>query len=172
MSATGEPKLRAFIVTAADEPPEEGAALVYALSPQEARRLGCHEVGIGGVAYIDSRARRAKEHDARAALAKEACVEHDAEYLRKAGWGNEDELRCGSCGLCAMGLEKYAVCRMSGQCKECGCDFERKCGATGVDAEGHCKRCGLTLEPDTECPLGFLTDVDPKCEHDDGFSCE
>ena len=37
----------------------------------------------------------------------------------------------------------------------------RRCGAAGVDAEGHCLRCGLVapdpaLDTETECPPGFF----------------
>lgn len=36
--------------------------------------------------------------------------------------------------------------------------FDRRCGATGIDDDGHCKRCGLMLVEDDEpqCPSGFF----------------
>ena len=47
-----------------------------------------------------------------------------------------------------------------------GCDTpvihmsaERRCGAVGVDEEGHCLRCGLLApeeDTETECPPGFF----------------
>ena len=95
--------------------------IVYAGSPEIACELSADD--FGGDAECMT-AERAPEHDVRALSYVVACIERDQEYLRNAGWGNEDEERCGSCGFAANGLEKYGVCRECHQCKECGCDEE------------------------------------------------
>jgi hypothetical protein len=53
-------------------------------------------------------------------------VERRYEVMRLAGWAEEDERRCDSCGLAAMGIEKYAVCAECYQCAECGCECEEE----------------------------------------------
>jgi hypothetical protein len=94
---------------------------VFADTPEQACELGCWE--LGGDAEV-CEARRAPEHDERASLYLAGRIERDPEYLRNAGWRMEGEWTCGCCGLAAFGMEQYGVCRMTSQCKECGCDDE------------------------------------------------
>ena len=44
--------------------------------------------------------------------------------LRRAGWREEDETSCSTCGLYAMGLDEFRVCDDCHQCRECGCHCE------------------------------------------------
>ncbi len=101
----------------ADE--EEHSVLVYASTPEMACEIGSSEWGEDA---SQCEARRAPEHDERARQYLVGRIENDPEYLRAAGWRLEGEWTCGCCGLAAFGMEKYAVCRMTSQCKECGCD--------------------------------------------------
>lgn len=57
------------------------------------------------------------------------CVheERRPEILRLAGWRDENEIACDTCGLCAMGMVQYAVCDECYQCREC--------------ADGTCEAC-------------------------------
>lgn len=160
------PKLRAFTVEHAEEP-ERGTELVYALTPQQARRLAS---GYMDADYTEVRAHRAREHDKRALEFNTPCCEGSARYLRLVGWRVENELSCCGCGRAAMGIEEFGVCRATNMCKECGCDTLRLCGATGIDGGGRCTRCGLLPDNESECPPGFLVDV-PPCTHPEGFSC-
>lgn len=111
--------LRAYVVSPSSEDEQDHAVLVFAQSEEMAIELGAYELN-GEPECCD--VRHAPEHDARAARYLAGCVEHDGEYMRNAGWHLEGEQSCGSCGLYAYGMEKYGVCRMSNQCKECGCD--------------------------------------------------
>ena len=105
--------------------------LVYHETEEAARELGRGHM-TSGPSYSDTRAVRAPEHDARAAVLTEPEVEDDPEYLRDKGWGYEGERSCDSCGLKPFGLEKYAICSSSNQCRECGCNDDP------VGAEGPC----------------------------------
>ena len=51
-------------------------------------------------------------------------VERDLAVQRLCGWREECESTCDSCGLAAMGMEKFAVCPECYQCAECGCECE------------------------------------------------
>lgn len=115
--------LKAFVVSGTYDPESEGSALVYAYNGSQARHLGHNDIG-SGVEYVESRARRSVEHDARALTMKAPCVECDVHYLRDAGWHLEDEYSCGGCGLSAMGMEDFGVCRSCHLCKQCGCEEE------------------------------------------------
>ncbi len=92
---------------------------MYAQSEAYAVEIGSDELGFHAE---ECEASPEPKHDARARTFFIGCVEHDPEYLRNAGWKFEGEWTCGCCGLAAFGMEKYGVCRMTSQCKECGCD--------------------------------------------------
>lgn len=118
----------AYIVHCPDNAEEAThSVLVYAQSEATACALGCIELDADAEACV---ARRRPEHDARARTFLAGRVEQDPEYLRNAGWKMEGEWECGSCGLGAFGMERYAVCRASSQCRECGCDDD--------DGDGPC----------------------------------
>jgi hypothetical protein len=95
--------------------------LVYHENEDAARRLGRGMLS-SGPDLDEVTAERAPEHDERCAPKRKAHVEEDVEYLRNSGWRYEGENTCCSCGLAAFGMEKYGVCRVSHQCKECGCE--------------------------------------------------
>jgi hypothetical protein len=99
----------------------EQAVLVFAQSEATAIELGAWELD-GEPECCE--ARPAPEHDARAALYLAGRVEHDPEFMRSIGWHLEGESSCGCCGLYAYGMEKYGVCRMSNNCKDCGCESD------------------------------------------------
>jgi hypothetical protein len=107
---------RAYIVSPASEDECDYAVLVFADNEELACEIGAP--AMDGDAR-GCKARRAPEHDARAALYLAACVEEDPEYMRDAGWHHEHEDSCGSCGLSAFGMEKYGVCRGCNECKVC-----------------------------------------------------
>lgn len=98
---------------------EQGCQLVYAYNGNQARAIAANELDSE---YLDTKAERKPEHDARIGDRKVPFMENDARYLRSHGWQHEDEYTCGSCGLAAMGLEEYAVCRTCTLCRECGCE--------------------------------------------------
>lgn len=116
------------------------ACIVYAGSEGPACAVAARELDLP---EGDLTATRAPEHDERAWAHFLSCVEQDDEYLREAGWRREGEWTCVSCGLAANGMERFAVCRVSGQCKECGC----------LDDEDDDGR----IHP---------------CAHEEGFNCE
>ncbi len=120
----------AYVVSPASEDEYDHAVLVFAQSEEMACELGAS--ALDGEPE-NCKARRSPEHDARAAKYLAGTVEDDPEYLREIGWHLEGEMSCGSCGLYPMGLEKYAVCRVTSQCKECGCDDPEH-----PDEEGPC----------------------------------
>jgi hypothetical protein len=112
--------LWAYIVHCPSEAePETNSVLVYAQSEVMACEIGCVELGGDAEAC---EAHRRPENDMRAQSFLAGRVERDPEYLRTAGWRMEGEWACGCCGLAAFGMKKYAVCRMTSQCKDCGCD--------------------------------------------------
>lgn len=105
--------------TGGDDQDPFPSALVYAQSERYACEIGASHIECGPE---DCEAVHIPAHDARARTFFVGCVEHDPEYLRNAGWRYEGEWVCGCCSLAAFGMEKYGVCRMTSQCKECGCD--------------------------------------------------
>lgn len=54
--------------------------------------------------------------------------ERRCDMLRLAGWREEDERSCDTCGLYPMGLSEFSVCESCYQCREC--------------ADGTCEECG------------------------------
>ena len=111
--------LKAYVAACDDDYPEQFGSIVYAYTPQHARTLAAYEINSD---YECMYAYRAWKHEPRVALQPEAGCENDPEYLRNEGWHMDGEWACGSCGLAANGQEKYGVCRMCNQCKECGCE--------------------------------------------------
>lgn len=124
--------------------PEEASVLVYASSEAMAREIGCRNLSGNPV---ECEAERDEKHDARAAMFLVGRIEDDAEYLRTAGWRMEGESYCCCCSLAAFGMEKYGICCISNNCKECGCDDD--------DELGPCKH-----EPET-----YALDVTEKWTH-------
>jgi hypothetical protein len=108
--------VRAYVVSPCSEEERDSAVLVYAQCERTAVEIGAPELD-GEPEGCE--ARHAPEHDARAAIYLAGQVEHDAEYMRDAGWHMQGEYSCGSCGLAAFGMEKYAVCRGCNLCKPC-----------------------------------------------------
>lgn len=51
-------------------------------------------------------------------------MERRFKVLRLAGWREEGERTCDTCGLASLGIEEYEVCDECGQCKECGCECD------------------------------------------------
>lgn len=114
---------RAYIVKPSGGDPHDPfpSTLVYAQSEAYACEIGAGELD-GGFSPEDCEAEHDPRHDARARTFFIGCVEHDPEYLRDAGWRYEGEDTCCCCGLAAFGMEQYAVCRVSNNCRACGCD--------------------------------------------------
>lgn len=104
--------------------------IVYHVSEDAAKEMGRWELS-SQPSFSETVAERAIALDQRAAIMTEPEVEEESEFLRAQGWGYEDERSCDSCGLRAYGMKQYGVCRVSGQCKECGCgeprDHESPC---------------------------------------------
>lgn len=99
------------------------SAIVYHVTEEAAKEMGRHCLS-SGPAYEDTEAERVPEHDARCVTQREPYQEEDPDYLRATGWGYEGEHSCDTCGLKAYGEERFGVCRVSGQCRECGCGEE------------------------------------------------
>ena len=49
------------------------------------------------------------------------CVERRIYVMRLAGFHEEGEPACDTCGLASLWLEEFTVCDECGQCLECGC---------------------------------------------------
>lgn len=111
--------VRAYLVNAGADWPEGGNCIVYSDSEEHACEMAEYHLDGDVECFV---AEHAPEHDARASLHFASTIEEDPEYLRDAGWRFEGEWNCGGCGLSAFGMEKYGVCRLTSQCKECGCD--------------------------------------------------
>lgn len=110
--------LKAFYVQY-DDLDMNPAVIVYAYTPQEAREIGANDMGADSEScYVH----RAWSFEHRAALHTEPSLENDDEYMRALGWHRENEWTCESCGLAAFGIEKYAVCKTCGGCRDCGCE--------------------------------------------------
>ncbi len=108
--------LRAYVVSPCSEDEQTRAVLVFAQCERTACEIGAPELD-GEPEGCE--ARHAPEHDHRAKLYLAGRVEHDAEFMRDAGWHMDGEWGCGSCGLHAFGMEQYGVCRGCSECKAC-----------------------------------------------------
>lgn len=123
--------------------------LVFANSPNEARRVG-HTHLFMSPAYFDTRARRYEEADhALRPDATEPYAVTDLKVLRGLGWVCEDDgPACEGCDLYACGLDEYHVCNDCFLCAAC-----RKGGCNCVDLDGQiieeaCPTCGYALVTD------------------------
>lgn len=115
--------MKAYIVKHNTEGDFTESTLVYHYTEEAAQELGRGYLSTAN-SWEETCAERAPEHDARCVGMREPDTEEDKEYLREKGWGMEGEQRCGSCGCKAFGQEKYGVCNVCYQCKECGCDTD------------------------------------------------
>jgi len=103
-----------------DGNPGENAALVFARTAAQARKLGYLHNDIGSDGWITLRAERKPDADRLIpADANESYLVTDTRVLREAGWSCEGDLLCASCGLATMDGE-FPLCDDCEQCAECG----------------------------------------------------
>lgn len=106
--------MKSWSVSVIDEP-GYGAVLVFAESADRARSLAVGEWDVG---YVDIQAATSS------AAVPDGAAHRIATFreYRAAGWVEEDEPTCDSCGLSSWGFDEFAVCDVCRLCKECGCD--------------------------------------------------
>ena len=104
-------------------------AVCFALNQNEAKKLmwnnSDHLAEECDHEWHDARITRQPDHDKFLDVEKtEPYIVRDDVVLRQMGWSHEGERQCDSCGLYAMGMDKFDVCNSCGQCPECGFDDE------------------------------------------------
>jgi hypothetical protein len=109
--------LKAYMVH--DGEPSEKAALVFARTAQEARKLGDGWNDVGCDGFLTVRANRLPEADKFAREGEGAYVEHKTSTLRQAGWHVDGDDTCGHCGLAEMDGD-FPVCEECDACPDCG----------------------------------------------------
>lgn len=110
--------MKAYMVHDGD--PGENAALVFARTAAQARKLGYLHNDIGSDGWITLRTERKPDADRLIpADVNEPYLVTDTRVLREAGWSIEGDMLCASCGLATMDGE-FPLCEYCEQCAECG----------------------------------------------------